>query len=80
MLGLKIGTLLVITIFSFLIIAEANAESFSIQFDKSEYFTNDSISITGKIYEIKMPVIAMRIYDTDGKILSANNLAIESEG
>ena len=66
MLGLKIGTLLVITIFSFLIVAEAHAESFSIQFDKSEYFTNDSISITGKIYEIKMPVIAMRIYDTFG--------------
>ena len=37
-------------------------------------------SITGKIHEIKMPVIAMRIYDTDGKILSANNLEIESDG
>ena len=80
MLGLKIGILLVITIFSFLIVSEANAESFLIQFDKSKYFTNDSISITGKIYEIKMPVIAMRIYDADGKILSANNLEIESDG
>lgn len=80
MLGLKLGILLVLTVISFTITSEVYADSISIKFNKSEYATGDSLSITGQIPELKMPVIATSIYDTDGKILAAHNVEIESDG
>ena len=58
----------------------ANADGILVEFDKSEYRTGDSLTITGQIAEMKMPVIAMSVYDPNGTILSANNVEIEPDG
>ncbi|MGH1567898.1 MAG: tetratricopeptide repeat protein, partial [Nitrosopumilus sp.] len=68
-----------LTVFTPMIFNEVFADSFSVHFDKEIYDLGDSLSISGKINQLGMPVIAMSIYDPDGKILSANNLEITSE-
>ncbi len=80
MLGLKLGVLLVLTVISFTFTSQVYADSISVTFDKSEYTTGESLSMVGQISELKMPVIAMSIYDTDGKILAANNVEIDFDG
>ena len=79
MLGYVLGITLVLTVFSFGIITEVFADSLLVNFDKPLYDFGDSLTITGEILNVGMPVIAMSIYDPDGKILSANNLEISSE-
>ena len=79
MLGYVLGITLVLTVFSSGIIAEVFADSLILNFDKPIYDSGDSLTITGEILNVGMPVIAMSIYDPDGKILSANNLEISSE-
>ena len=69
-----------LSIISFTVTSQVYANSITIKFDKSEYTTGESLSITGQISELKMPVIAMSIYDTDGKILAANNVEIGLDG
>jgi len=66
----------VLTALSPFIITESFADSFVIDFDKQLYSKGDSLFISGKILDFGMPIIAMSIYDPDGKILSANNLEI----
>lgn len=58
---------------------DAFADSIIVNFDKQFYDLGDSLTISGNLLEIGMPVIAMSIYDPDGKILSANTLEISSE-
>ena len=48
-------------------------------FDKQLYYTGDSLTVSGKISDFGMPIIAMSIYDPYGKIISANNLEIISQ-
>ena len=79
MLGYVIGIILVLAVFSPVIIVDVFAESLIVDFDKSLYDLGDSLTITGQVLEVGMPVIAMSVYDPDGKILSANNLEITSE-
>jgi len=79
-LGLKLGVLLVLTVLVSVTVSFANADGILVEFDKSEYRTGDSLTITGQIAEMKMPVIAMSVYDPNGTILSANNVEIESDG
>jgi tetratricopeptide (TPR) repeat protein len=62
------------------IISQSFADSILVEFDKLEYYTGDSITISGQILDFKMPVIALSIYDPDGKIISANNVEINSDG
>jgi len=69
-------TLVLTVILSPLILEDAFAESFTITFDKIMYSTGDSITISGDIIDFGMPVIAMSIYDPDGKILSTDDLEI----
>jgi tetratricopeptide (TPR) repeat protein len=78
-LGYVFGLALVLTVFTPVIFTEAFADSFTVSFDKEIYDLGDSLSISGEIIQLGMPVIAMSIYDPDGKILSANNLEITSE-
>ncbi len=59
--------------------AFAESSSIIVDSDKSAYQTGDSMLISGTIEELKMPVIAMRIYDPNGVILSANNIEIEND-
>ncbi|WP_237089264.1 hypothetical protein [Nitrosopumilus adriaticus] len=79
MLGYLIGITLVLTVLSPLVFSDAFAETFLVSTDKQSYNTGDSLTISGQILDFGMPVIAMSIYDPDGKILSANNLEISSE-
>jgi len=62
-----------------LIFTEVYADSFVVDFDKTQYHKGDSLTVSGEIFDFGMPIIAMSIYDPDGKILSANNLEITSE-
>jgi len=76
----KIGILLVVTILSFTLISESFAETILVEFDKSEYKTGEKLTLSGSISEYTMPVVAVSIYDPNGKILSANNLELDGEG
>jgi len=78
-LGYFAAITLVLTVISPLILEDVFAESFTVIFDKPVYSSGESIIISGEIFEFGMPIIAMSIYDPDGKILSANNLEISSE-
>ena len=79
MLGYVLAVTLVLTALFPLISADIFADSFVVNFDKQSYEVGDSLTVSGEIFEIGMPTIAMSIYDPDGKILSANNLEISSE-
>jgi hypothetical protein len=78
-LGYVLGITLVLTVLSPLVFTDAFADSFVVNFDKQFYDVDDSLTISGEVVEIGMPIIAMSIYDPDGKILSANNLEISPE-
>jgi tetratricopeptide (TPR) repeat protein len=62
------------------VLSPSFADSILIEFDKPEYHTGDSMVISGHLLEFKLPVIALSLYDPDGKILSANNVIIDSNG
>ena len=64
---------------SSVIITETFAESFIADFDKQSYHLGDSLIFSGDIFDYRMPIIAMSVYDPDNKILSANSLEISSQ-
>jgi len=78
-LGIVLGVTLVLAVFSSVIFADVFADSLIVHFDKEFYDLGDFMTVSGEIMEVGMPVIAMSVYDPDGKILSANNLEISSE-
>lgn len=78
-LGYLLGITVVLTVLSPLLFTDVFADSFTVNFDKTSYDLGDSLTVSGNILEIGMPVMAMSIYDPDGKILSANNLEISSD-
>jgi len=69
----------VLTALSPLIFTEVFADSFIVDFNQQQYSRSDSLTISGEILDFGMPVIALSIYDPNGKILSANNLEISSQ-
>ena len=71
--------MLVLTALSPLIFTEVLADPFVVDFNQEQYKTGDSLTISGEILDFKMPIIALSIYDPNGKILSANNLEISSQ-
>ncbi len=79
MLGYLLGIMLVLTALSPLIFTEVLADSFVVDFNQEQYKTGDSLTISGEILDFKMPIIALSIYNPNGKILSANNLEISSQ-
>ncbi len=76
----KVGLLLALIVLLPIIIPQSFANSILIEFDKLEYHTGDSMVISGHLLDFRMPVIALSLYDPDGKILSANNVIIDSNG
>lgn len=80
MFGYKIGFLLVAIILFSITLSPSFADSILIEFDKLEYHTGDSMIVSGHLLDFKMSVIALSLYDPDGKILSANNVIINSNG
>jgi len=83
LLGMKIILSLVavfiISLGSSSIYAESDNDTIIVNSDKFVYQTGDSMIISGIIEEKKMPVIALRVFDPSGIILSANNLEIEDD-
>ncbi len=79
MLGYVLGLVLVLTALSPVIFADVFADSFSVSFDKEFYDLGDSLNVSGQIFDLEMPIIAMSIYDPDGKIISVYNLEIKSD-
>ena len=47
--------------------------------DKPQYFTGESVEISGYIVEREMPVIAVSVYDPDGVIISANSVELQED-
>ncbi len=47
--------------------------------DKEFYESGESLFITGEVEKKKMPILALRIFDPDGSILSANNVEIKED-
>lgn len=45
--------------------------------EKQFYETGETLSISGQVEVKKMPILALRIFDPDGSILSANNVEIQ---
>ena len=45
--------------------------------DKDYYETGETLTISGQVEEKKMPILALRVYDPTGAILSANNVEID---
>ena len=80
MLGFKLGLLLVFVGTFSITMFQAYGEGITVTFDKNQYISGDLLSITGNVSEVKMPIIAMSVYDPDGKILSANNIEIDPDG
>lgn len=80
MLGFKLVILLVLTVVSSTIASDVYADSIIVTFDKNVYQTGDSLLVTGQISEVKMPIIAMSIFDPNGQILAANSLEIDPDG
>ncbi|MCH9659192.1 tetratricopeptide repeat protein, partial [archaeon] len=70
---------LVLAVLCPLIFTDVFADSFTVNIDRQLFDVGDSLFVSGKIVNLGMPVIAMSIYDPDGKIVSANNLEISSE-
>ncbi len=52
-------------------------QSLIVQTDKEQYHTGEVLTVSGFIQEKKMPVIAVRMYDPDGVIISANSVEID---
>ncbi|MBI4131667.1 MAG: tetratricopeptide repeat protein [Nitrosarchaeum sp.] len=76
----KTGLLLSVIVLLPIITSQSFADSILIEFDKPEYQTGDSMVISGHVLDFKMPMIALSLYDPDGKILSANNVILDSNG
>ena len=79
MLGYVLGIALVLAVLSPLLVVDIFAETFVATLDQQHLDPGDSLTVSGKIVDVGMPIIAMSIYDPDGKIASANNLEISSE-
>ncbi len=78
MLGSKteISLLLILIIPTLTIQVFAEDGSPILETDKAEYEIGDSMVISGFIEEKKMPVVALKIFDPNGGILSANQVDI----
>jgi len=75
----EISLLLILFIPTILIPSFAENHSLIVATDKDEYEIGDSMIISGLVGEIKMPVVALKIFDPNGGILSANQVDIEDD-
>ena len=84
-MGLRIEiflySILVMSFFTLPAFAEENfvEPTVHVETDKLEYEIGEIVTISGLVEEKKMPVVAMRIYDPDGSIVSANQIELEED-
>ena len=77
-MGTRIGFIFLILIVSISFsTALGDSEGIVANPDKELYETGELLFLSGHVEEKKMPILALRIYDPDGSILSANNVEIE---
>lgn len=81
MLGsrLKISLLVILIIPTLIVPVFAGGDSLILETEKNEYEIGDSMVISGSVFEKKMPVVALKIFDPDGGILSANQVDIQED-
>jgi len=75
----EISLLLILIIPTFLVPSFAEDDSLIVETGKTEYEIGDTMIISGLVGEIKMPVVALKIFDPNGRILSANQVDIEDD-
>jgi len=75
----EISLLLILIIPTLLVPSFAEDDSIIVETDKAEYEIGDAMVISGLVGEIKMPVVALKIFDPTGRILSANQVDIEDD-
>jgi len=75
----EISLFLILIIPALLVPSFAEDDSLIVEIDKAEYEIGDSMVISGIVGEIKMPVVALKIFDPNGRILSANQVDIEDD-
>ena len=84
-MGLRIEiflySILVMSFFTMPAFAEENfvEPTVHVETDKLEYEIGEIVTISGLVEAKKMPVVAMRIYDPDGSIVSANQIELEED-
>ena len=74
-----LGILFVLTALTSIISTQVFADSFVVSIDDEQPELGDTLLISGEIIDFSMPIIAISVYDPDGKILSAYNLEISSQ-
>ncbi len=81
MLGSKteISLLLILIIPTLIVPVFAEDDSLILVTDKAEYEIDDSMVISGFVDDKKMPVVALKIFDPSGGILSANQVDIQDD-
>ena len=81
MLGSKteISLLLILIIPTFIVPVFADDDSLMLETDKAVYEIGDSMIISGFVEEKKMPVVAIKIFNPNGGILSANQVDIQED-
>jgi tetratricopeptide (TPR) repeat protein len=72
----EISLLLILIIPTLIVPIFAEDDSLILETDKAEYEIGDSVVISGFVEEKKMPVVALKIFDPNGGILSANQVDI----
>jgi len=75
----EISLLLILIIPTLLVPSFAEDDPLIVETDKAEYELGNSMVISGLVEEIKMPVVALKIFDPNGRILSANQVDIEDD-
>ncbi|HET6517321.1 MAG TPA: tetratricopeptide repeat protein [Nitrosopumilaceae archaeon] len=80
-MGTKIGLipLIMIIFVSFPVVFGDDAGGITVTPDKESYETGELLFISGHVEEKKMPILALRIFDPEDSILSANNVEIEDD-
>ena len=71
--------LVLILIISFPLAFGDDSSGITVSPDKESYETGDLLVISGHVEVKKMPILALRIFDPNGSILSANNVEIEED-
>ena len=80
-LEIYLFSILILQALAIPIFAEENiddSKSVMLETDKPEYQVGDTMIVSGFVEEKKMPVVALRIFDPNGGILSAHQLELEA--
>ena len=75
----EISLLLILIIPTLIVPVFAEDDSLILVTDKAEYEIDDSMVISGFVDDKKMPVVALKIFDPSGGILSANQVDIQDD-